>query len=137
MNEVDARTQMRSRTYVAACKVLVVDDDVEIRAALSEVLRDEGYAVATAADGEQALVALRREPADLVLLDLMMPGVNGWQFLERKHKEAALEGVPVLIVSASNDQNATLLDKVVGRIPKPFNLEVLLARVREICPITS
>jgi DNA-binding response OmpR family regulator len=114
---------------------LVVDDDIDIRDALSDVLRDEGYQVATAADGEQALHALRRETADLVLLDLMMPGVNGWQFLERKHQDAALEAVPVLIVSASTAQDATHLDKVVGRLTKPINLNTLLARVKELCPV--
>jgi CheY-like chemotaxis protein len=122
---------------MAPCRILVVDDDSDIRETVSEILQDAGYAVATAADGADALDWLRHNPfteQDLILLDLMMPNVNGWEFLTRKHGEAALREIPVLLVTANADDAAIRLDKVVGKISKPFDLHRLLDSVRSVCP---
>jgi len=81
--------------------ILVVDDDPDLRVALGEILTDAGYEVGSAADGRQALEILRAGPKpDLILLDLMMPVMNGWQFLAQRAKEPAIAQIPVVAISA-------------------------------------
>ena len=82
-------------------RVLVVDDDPLIRDTMSEILEESGYRVATAAHGGEALNVLRRDPKpDAIILDLMMPVMDGWQFLEAKARDQAIREVPVLIHTA-------------------------------------
>jgi CheY-like chemotaxis protein len=84
--------------------VLVVDDDRDLRAGLSLILEAEGYRVAGAADGQQALEALRAGPRpDVILLDMMMPALSGWAFRERQLADPALADVPVVVFSAVGD----------------------------------
>src|SRR5215216_5125217 len=80
--------------------VLVIEDESPIRTVLADVLGDAGYAVLEAADGLQALRQLRASRPDLIVLDLMMPGMSGWQFLERSRKQLERLNIPVLILSA-------------------------------------
>jgi CheY-like chemotaxis protein len=116
--------------------ILVVEDDDDVRAAVRDALRDVGYLVLTASNGAEGLDVLRRESARtrLVLLDLMMPGVNGWQFLEAKNQDPTITEIPVVIVTASRQAEAAKLHKVVGHVAKPFHLKSLLSKVKEICP---
>ncbi len=107
--------------------VLVVDDESDIREAVSEVLADEGYDVDAAVDGADALEKLRAHHADVVLLDLMMPGMNGWEFRAAQKRDPELSGIPVIVLSA--------LGRVAGIdacefLQKPFGLEALLAAVK-------
>lgn len=106
--------------------VAVIDDDIYIGGLLEELLSGAGYRVLRAYSGTEALLLLERERADLVLLDLMLPGLSGEKVLER------LSGVPVIVLSA----RASVQDKVellglgaVDYITKPFANEELLARV--------
>jgi CheY-like chemotaxis protein len=104
--------------------VLVVDDDLAIREVVSEVLRDEGYEVTVAADGVQAMTALRRAPQpDLMLLDLMMPVMSGWEVLEQIHDDSELARVPVVVVSAMTAPGGH------EHLAKPIDLDRLLATV--------
>lgn len=104
--------------------VLVVDDDLGIREVVSEVLRDEGYEVTCAADGAQAMSALRREPhPDLMLLDLMMPVMSGWEVLEQIEENSDLQRVPVVVVSAMTAPGGH------EHLAKPIDLDRLLATV--------
>jgi CheY-like chemotaxis protein len=110
--------------------VLLVEDDQSIRDALSELLRDEGFSVATAANGVEALSWLRAErpKSCVVLLDLMMPVMDGSEFLRVKRADATLTRVPVLILTAAGasvqiDQMADIK----GRISKPIELPDLMA----------
>jgi len=104
--------------------VLVVDDDLAIREVVSEVLRDEGYEVTVAADGVQAMSALRRAPhPDLMLLDLMMPVMSGWEVLEQIHDDSELARVPVVVVSAMTAPGGH------EHLAKPIDLDRLLATV--------
>lgn len=110
--------------------VLVVDDEQTIRDALEYNLHREGYAVLTAADGDEALRMALSERPDLVILDIMLPGVSGLDVLRAIRRELT---VPVLMLSARE----TEIDKVVGLelgaddyMTKPFSLRELLARVR-------
>jgi two-component system response regulator CpxR len=104
--------------------VLVVDDDDSIREVLSEVLRDEGYGVVCASNGEQALSELRNHGhPDLMLLDLMMPVMSGWELLEVLQSSTELSQIPVVVVSAMNAPGAY------EHLAKPIDLDRLLATV--------
>ena len=113
-----------------ASRVLVVDDDRDVLALLDEVLGDAGYAVSTATDGEEGLRAAVRDRPDVILLDLMMPNVSGWRFLEL-YRHAPAPHAAVVVVSALRPE-ALDLGRLAGAdavVPKPFGLDQLLAVV--------
>ena len=103
-------------------RVLAVDDDELIRTMLSRVLSPT-YDVTVARNGQEALEAIRREKPDLVVLDLRMPVMDGWQFLERL--EAAGEDVPVVVLSAEAGKPWPESPLVRARHPKPGGMEAL------------
>jgi DNA-binding response OmpR family regulator len=110
-------------------RVLVVDDDADIRSLVRELLERSGYRVAAAGDGREGLRALYASPPDLVLLDVNMPNLDGWQTLERIRD---LSDVPVIMLTAQGAE----LEKVRGLkagaddyVTKPFGRQELLARV--------
>ena len=113
-----------------ARSVLVVDDDEDIRDTIAEVLRDAGYAVRVAADGGRALVDMRDYAPCVVLLDLMMPLVDGWQVVEEMRRDPELADIPVCIVSA---QAALAPAATVAVLSKPVSLQGLLGVVRAHC----
>src|SRR3954466_6642645 len=95
--------------FVESCRILVVEDDQDIRDAIATALAEAGYSVRTAHDGGDALDALHREssaPTQLILLDLMMPRVNGWEFLRYKQEDRKIAGIPVLVLTANTDTSA-------------------------------
>lgn len=100
--------------------VLVVDDDRDIRDALAQILLEEGFEVAEAANGVQALDAIGRKVPDLVLLDLMMPVMNGWQVLQTLRQSSELSKLPVVVLSAIEAHGAA------DYIQKPVSLDRLL-----------
>lgn len=114
-------------------KVLIAEDDANIRRGLAEILEAEGYAAVQAADGTEALALLAREAPDLVLLDIMMPGASGYDVCrEIRRRDAAL---PILFVSAKGEE----IDKVLGLelgaddfIVKPFGVREVVARIRAV-----
>ena len=111
----------------ASVPILVVDDDLAIRTMLETVLEDEGYQVVLAGNGQEALEQVRRQRPALVLLDLMMPIMNGWEFLETVKTTPELKNLPILLLSASREVAATAQQGVVkGYLPKPFELDKLL-----------
>lgn len=106
--------------------ILVIDDDIYIGDLLQEALEGEGYRVSRAYSGTEAALALDRSRPDLILLDLMLPGLSGEALLPR------LAGVPVIVVSARADpdsKTALLLNGASDYVTKPFVLRELLARV--------
>ena len=106
--------------------VLVVDDDLHVGNVVEELLAREGYLVNRAYSGTEALLSLGEKKPDLVLLDLMLPGLSGEQVLPRLH------GIPVIVVSAKADIDnkvALLLGGAVDYITKPFDPKELLARI--------
>lgn len=112
---------------VGAHRVLVVDDDPDIRSLLVSVLTDDGYEAASAANGRDALAVLDTWDADLIVLDLMMPVMDGWAFASRLHERRS---VPILVLSAGTD--LTRHAKTIGAadfVPKPFDLDTLLPRI--------
>ena len=107
--------------------VFVIDDDIHINNMLRELLEREGYSVGSAFSGGEALAALEKNTPDLVLLDLMMPGLSGEQVLPR------LKGIPVIVMSARADVESKvdlLMSGAVDYITKPFDTKELLARIR-------
>ena len=111
-------------------RILVVDDDLQILSVLKRGLAFEGYTVDTAENGEKALTIARQTPPDMVILDIMMPGLDGIEVTKRLRKAS---DVPVLLLTAKG----TIPDKVSGLdagaddyLVKPFALDELLARVR-------
>jgi CheY-like chemotaxis protein len=110
--------------------VLLVEDDLDIRDVLQDVLEGEGYDVIPAANGKQALdfLTLNDPPgADLVILDLMMPMVSGWEVLERMARDRRLAGIPVIVVSAVAREKPP---RAYTFLRKPFTLETLSRAVR-------
>ncbi len=88
--------------------ILVVDDNRLNRMKLARGLQEEGHTVAAAADGRQALEMLRAEPYDLVLLDILMPEVDGYQVLEQMKQDSALREVPVIVISAVEEMDSVV-----------------------------
>ena len=118
----------RRRETSAVRRVLVVDDDPDILDALAEILEVEGYEVQRARNGREALQRLEQARPDLVLLDLMMPVMDGWEFA-RSLSPASRP--PIIVLSA--DRNVSARAKEIGALDwlaKPFELTELLAAVR-------
>jgi CheY-like chemotaxis protein len=118
--------------------ILVVEDDDAIRGLVSEVLRDDGYQVREATNGAEALETVRETRPDLIVLDLMMPVMNGWTFLEECRRTDSCAEVPVVVTSASHDlpRTADRLREMGVRtcLAKPFDLDGLLALVERYAP---
>ena len=114
-------------------RVLVVDDEEPIRSTLTEAFELEGYAVRAASNGAEAFDLMRRFRPSAIVLDLMMPVMNGWQFLEQCRGDAECSDTPILVISAYSKlpQEAAKLG-VKACIAKPFDLEVLLGAVDRI-----
>jgi CheY-like chemotaxis protein len=108
-------------------RVLVVDDELDIREAVSEVLAFEGHEVFTAGDGQEALRRCRVLLPDLILLDLMMPGMNGWDFRATQRRDPAISAIPVVVLSALGRVGTV---EASAFLPKPFGLDDLLEAVR-------
>jgi CheY-like chemotaxis protein len=114
--------------------VLIVEDDDDVRGALAAFLEAEGYSVLEASDGAAGLRELRAQSVCLVLLDLWMPNMNGWEFRAEQMKDAALADVPVVVISADHAaaRKATALG-VSGYMTKPIELPELLDWVARHC----
>lgn len=111
-------------------RILVVDDEPMVRDTLGQVLADEGYVVDTAVDGEDALDRVQAARPDAILLDLMMPGMNGRQFLQALRTDPAYAQVPVLIMTAVHGLEVNLASIGASEVvEKPFNVDDLLNKV--------
>lgn len=128
---ISGRTSDRDGKHkLKQARILVVDDDPEIVGFLKRGLTYEGYSVETAADGNEALVAARRDGPDLVVLDIMMPGPDGVEVSRQLRRDSE---VPILLLTA----RGAVADKVAGLdagaddyLVKPFAFDELLARIR-------
>jgi two-component system alkaline phosphatase synthesis response regulator PhoP len=113
-------------------KIMVVDDKPELRTLLKSYLTQEGFDVAVAPDGREALFVARREKPDLIILDLMMPEMSGYDFLRAYSREA---DTPVIILTARLEENDKVLGLELGAddyVTKPFSPRELTARVRAV-----
>jgi DNA-binding response OmpR family regulator len=113
--------------------VLVVDDEPDILLMLRMSLEDEGHTVVMAADGESGLQRLAEHRPDLVLLDVMMPVLDGWGVLERKQRDGDL--TPVIVLSAKTEETDIAKAMSLGAteyVTKPFDLDRVVALVTEV-----
>ena len=114
--------------------VLVVDDDPSIRRLLVVTLRRQGYQTLEACNGREALAAMRAGSPDIVIMDLVMPEVSGWDVLRERAADPALLRIPMIVVTASNTHKArvdVLEKQVCGVIAKPFDLDTVLTTLRD------
>jgi excisionase family DNA binding protein len=114
--------------------VLIVDDDERIREFVRVNLEMDGYVVREAANAEEGLAALEVEPPDLILLDVMMPGVDGWEMLRRMQERHGMGSIPVIMFSGqveSSDDDAVARGAQ-GFLGKPFNPQDLITRTKEL-----
>jgi len=121
-------------------QVLVVDDNPDLRAYVSSVLQRKGYKVRTAEQGAEGLELATRYQPDLIVTDLMMPGVNGLEMITRIRKDAALQGTPIILLTAKVDDETRLEGVEQGAdayLSKPFNDRELLAEVRNLLALKS
>lgn len=115
-----------------APRILVVDDDPNIRRLIIAALKREGYVFTQAANGQEALDSMRADRPDVVVLDLMMPLVSGWEVLEQRMKDAQLMRIPIILVSANRGPEiASAVDRgICAFLPKPFDIDVLRSLVQ-------
>jgi DNA-binding response OmpR family regulator len=116
--------------------VLVVDDDMPLRGMLSAALRQHGFQVLLAGDGREAQRVLTLQRPSIILLDLMMPDVNGWDFLQTLKETGFIGQIPVIVISAHLhvDPQAVLQMGVSALLPKPFNLPELIDLIEHLVP---
>lgn len=117
------------------CRILVVDDFPDNVFLLKSALEEEGYDVDTATNGNSALTKIEASPPDLVLLDVMMPGMNGYEVTQRIRRNDKLPFIPIVLVSAC-EEAAVEEGLSMGAndfVRKPINFDHLLARIKVFC----
>lgn len=113
-------------------KILVVDDSPTERHVLTELLTRQGYQVVTAEDGEQGIQMARREMPDLILMDVVMPGINGYQATRTITRDEALKHIPVIMCTTKNEETDRIWGMRQGALDyleKPLDHAKLLARI--------
>jgi excisionase family DNA binding protein len=117
--------------------VLIVDDDAKLREYVRVNLEAEGYAVREAASARAGLEALEREPPDLILLDVMMPRVDGWEMLKRVQERHGVGSIPVIMFSGKAEEGAAeAADRGAhGFIGKPFDPRALIESTKQLLPV--
>lgn len=120
---------------MSAVKITIIEDEEDISHLLVYNLKKEGYELSAYESGEQGLAAIRAEPPDLVLLDLMLPGMGGMDVCRSMKLDPATQGIPVIMISARGEENDIVAGLELGAddyLPKPFSPKVLLARIRTV-----
>ena len=122
-------------TSSAVQTILIVDDEIQNRELFEHLLRLEGYRTLTAANGEEALKAIAEHSPDLILLDIMMPGINGYELAVLLKADAATSNIPIIMVTALIDRDARLAALNAGAeefLSKPVDPTELWLRVRNL-----
>ncbi len=112
--------------------ILVIDDQSSVRQLLQEYLTEQGFRVIQADNGQNALYTARRDPPDLILLDIMMPKMDGYQFLRQYRQERQ---TPIIIITAREEETDAVLGLDLGAddyVIKPFRMRELMARIRAV-----
>jgi two-component system chemotaxis response regulator CheY len=119
-------------------QILVVDDDTDIRETLAQILEFEGFQVVCACNGQEAMAQLEHLKPSLILLDLMMPVMNGYEFRIAQKLKPEIAGIPVIILSADgNVQQKAAAAEVSCYLKKPIELDTLLSAIRRFCSPVS
>lgn len=121
-------------------KILIVDDEPDIVELVTYNLRKEGFDVSSAFDGEEALARIRKEKFDFVILDLMLPGIQGMEICRIMRNDPRMKNIPIIMLTAKGEE----LDKILGLemgaddyMTKPFSPRELLARIKTVMRRTS
>jgi two-component system, OmpR family, alkaline phosphatase synthesis response regulator PhoP len=130
--EVEKRIRSFSDTRQ---KIMIVDDEISTLLPLKRSLEAEGYAVIEAVNGYQAIEKTKTELPDLIILDLMLPGINGFEVCTQIKKDALTEKIPVIMLTARDEVREKIEGLEIGAddyVTKPFNLNELKARIRNV-----
>lgn len=111
-------------------KILIIDDEADIRSFLQHLLEDDGYETATAADGVEGLDKLKEFHPDLITLDLQMPNDTGTAFYRKIHRDKEFGHIPIIVISGIAGRHLAI-SKPVAVMDKPIDREALLATIRE------
>jgi CheY-like chemotaxis protein len=111
-------------------QILIVEDDQPIREMMKTLLEIEGYQVMTASNGREGIECLKRSPPAIVLLDMMMPVMNGWDFLDALRGNPTTAAIPVVIVSAYGEIAKSVRPTAI--VPKPVQLDTLLRALGDV-----
>ena len=138
MNSVESQSAngVKRLADVERKRILVIDDDLPLRGMLAAALRQAGFQVLLAGDGAEGHRALTIHRPDCILLDLAMPGINGWDFLQRLKETGFLGTIPIIVLSAHLhvEPQALLQLGVAAILPKPFNLPELIELIEHLSP---
>lgn len=118
-------------------KVLIVDDEIDIVEILKSKLQEQGYDAICAFDGEEALEKVRQEKPDLVILDVMLPKMDGYQVCSIMQSEAGMKDIPVVMLTACSRMENIKMGMELGAVSyvaKPMKLDVLLGIIKAILP---
>lgn len=126
-----AAEHLESLVVERARRILIVEDDEDVRESLASVLRGRGYEVLLAPCGRIGLDSMRTQTPDVVLLDLMMSPVSGWDVLNEMAKDQVIAHTPILIITGSDAPAAPAL-----RLQKPFSMEKLIEAVDRLCTLS-
>jgi DNA-binding response OmpR family regulator len=115
--------------------ILIAEDDRDIAELITHFIRKEGWSTHVAGAGDDALAYARRHPVDLIVLDVMLPGLSGLEICRALRGDAATEGIPIIMVTARAEETDRILGLELGAddyLPKPFSPNELVARVRAL-----
>ena len=118
-------------------RVLIVEDNEDNRRIMRDLLSANGYQSIEAVDGEQGVAAAQREQPDLILMDIQLPGIDGYEVTRRIRADPATQHIPIIGVSSyalSGDDQKAFAAGCNGYVTKPFSPRVLLAKIREYLP---
>ena len=116
-------------------KIILIEDEADILEVIQYNLTREGYKVVTSKDGEQGLAKVRKEAPDLVLLDLMLPGLDGLEVCKKLKEDPVTRSIPIIMVTAKGEESDIVLGLGIGAddyVVKPFSPKELLARVKAV-----
>jgi DNA-binding response OmpR family regulator len=117
------------RPYRRRVRILVVEDDADIREGLSDLLRQYSFEVSSACEGQAALAMAHRTRPDVILLDALMEGMDGREFLDEQRRRPEMAGIPVVVITGLPPQLVVSLGAAVV-LAKPFHIEDLLGAIR-------
>lgn len=126
-----ARAHLESSVREGGLRILVAEDDDDISESVAEVLEDAGYSVDICRNGKEALDSLRGRPADLIVLDLMMPVMDGWEFRAIQRADRAIADIPVVVISADGSPKAAAVHAE-SYVKKPFAANELVSAVERV-----
>ena len=118
-------------------RVLITEDEPNIVESLAFILKRAGYDVSSVADGEAAVQRLRGDPPDIMILDLMLPKLNGFDVLKLVKNDARLRALPVLVLSAKGQAHDRQLVEEIGAdafVTKPFSNRDIIEQIGRLCP---